>query len=286
MKRNNCSLVLFTKGSTLVCLLVLSGWSSPAYSQTTFKLKSPPLTDILPLLDASSPQALSGVLRGALIQFLPNPLYEASPGWGQQSMVANQLKWKRDEGILLKPKIYKTLKNDGTWRKIILTSNNLPDTLILDIRNVQLAQPNQLNFDLFLSFDARVEYLHHVWESGVRLYSGSVKARFRVKLLLHCEATATLESGKKLIPDAVFRLHATSGKLSFDNLVFEHVPGLGGSAAKVLGNGFHNILNDLRPSLESNLLSKGNAAIVKSADTKEVRVSLGRVFEKILKTTN
>lgn len=284
MKRTNYRWVLFIRCWVLIGLSIIAGWDSPGFSQTQSKLKAPPLTDILPLLDASSPQALSGVLRGALIKFLPNPLHEAAPGWGDQRLVANQLKWKRDGGILLKPKIYKTLKNDGTWRKIILTSNNLPDTLILDIRKAQLSEPNQLNFDIYLAFDARVEYIHHVWESGVRLYAGSVKARFRVKLLLHCEATAKLESGKKLIPDAVFRLHATGGKLSYDNLVFEHVPGLGGTAARILGNAFHNILHDLRPSLESNLLAKGNAAIVKAADTKEVRISLSRVFEKILKS--
>jgi hypothetical protein len=265
----------------LACVLAAISCPAVAQAQPAKKFKAPPVGDILPLLDAGSPQALSGVLRGAVLQFLPNPLYEAAPGWGRQSMTANQLKWHRD-GILLKPKIYKTLKNDGTWKKITLTGINLPDTLVLDLRNVHAPAPGTLRFDLFLSFDARVEYLHHLWENGVRLYAGSIKARFRVKLLLNGEATATLaESKKSWFPDAVLRLHATGAKLSYDNLVFERVAGIGGTGAKVLGNTFQNILTDFNPDLERELLARASNAIVKSADTREVRVSFGRVFEKL-----
>src|SRR4051794_19530136 len=103
----------------------------PAWGQTPAKkIQPPPLGDILPLLDAKSPQALAGVLRGAVLRFLPDPLYEAAPGWGHQHLAANQLKWGTD-GSLFKPKIYKTLKNDGTWKKVRLNGLDLPDTLVL-----------------------------------------------------------------------------------------------------------------------------------------------------------
>ncbi len=136
-------------------------------------------------------------------------------------------------------------------------------------------------FDLYLAFDGRATYWHHVWESGVRLYAGSVRARFRAKVLLRCEVTSRLEAGKYFIPDAVFRMRAKQAHLAYDNLVFEHIPGIGGDAAKILGGAFHGAIRQWHPSLERGLLQKGNAAIVKAADTKDVRLSLGRVFSKV-----
>jgi hypothetical protein len=267
------------------CLFTVLLCCSPVWAQPPAKFKTPPISDILPLLDASSPQALAGVLRGAVLQFMPHPLYEKAPGWGRQSLTANQLKWHR-QGIVLKPKIYKTLKNDGTWKKIVLTGNNLNDTLVLDLRDVHSPRPDTLNFDLFLAFDARVEYHQQLWENGVRLYSGTIRARFRVKLLVKCEAAFKLEAAKKTwFPDAVLRLQATGANLSYDNLVFEHVAGIGGSGAKVLGKAFQNILTQFNPDLESKLLVRAEDAIIKAADNREVRVSIGRVFEKLVPGT-
>lgn len=263
----------------LVVLLALAG--SDAWGQTPKKFQAPPLGDLLPLLDAKSPQALAGVLRGAVLKLMPDPLFESERNWGHQREVANQLKWKR-EGILLKPKIYKALQNDGDWKKVRLTGDNLQDTLVLDIRNLQTPQPDRLTFDVFLSLDARVDYDHQVWDAGTRLYSSTIRARFRAKLLLRCEATLKLDTSKFILPDAVFHLHATGANLSYDNLVFEHVAGIGGSGAKLLGKTFYNLIKDVNPSLEQKLLDKGAAAIVKAADTKEVRLSFGKVFENLL----
>ncbi len=267
------------KGICLGCLVGLALWGTPVGAQTPpKKFEPPPLGDILPLLDASSPQALAGVLRGAMLKFLPEPLYEASPGWGHQRLVANQLKWEGDI-LPLKPKIYKTLKNDGVWKKIRLTGLNLPDTLVLDLRQLQKPQPEQLGFEVFISFDARLNYDHEIWDAGTRLYAGSVTARFRAKLLLRCEATIKLDASKSLLlPDAIFRLHATGATLTYDNLVFEHVAGFGGTGAKLLGKTFHNILRDFNPDLERRMLDRAASAIVKAADTKEVRVSFAKVF--------
>ena len=53
-------------------MLMLATSYPPAWGQATKKPKTPPLGDILPLLDAKSPHALAGVLRGAMIQFAPS----------------------------------------------------------------------------------------------------------------------------------------------------------------------------------------------------------------------
>jgi hypothetical protein len=265
----------------LASVVAMALGATPQQPQPAKKFQAPPVGDILPLLDTKSPQALAGVLRGAVLRFMPDPLFESAPNWGHQRMVANQLKWK-NEGIFIKPKIYKAPKNDGVWKKVRLLGSNLPDTLVLDLRNISSPQANQLNFDVFLSFDARLEYDHQIWDAGTRIYAASVQARFRVKLLLKCEATAKLDSGKSWLPDAVFRLHATGANLSYDNLVFEHVAGIGGSGAKLLGKAFYNIVRDFNPALEKHMLERAAESIVKAADTKEVRISFAKVFEKLL----
>ena len=66
--------------------------------------------------------------------------------------------------------------------------------------------------------------------------------------------------------------------VSHEDLVVEHLAGVGGSGAKLMGEALHSGLQQWRPSLERKLLEKANAAVVKAADTKEVRISLGKLF--------
>ncbi len=240
----------------------------------SFKLPPP---NPVALLSPGNPDVLAGALRGHLVHNLPSTLYEASPGWGHTTRAANGLVWT-GKHVPVHPHVQYSDKNDGDWRKVRITADNLADTLLLDLRNVQRPGPGRVTFDVFVSLDARVAYEHQKWESGVRLYSGGAKAKLRVKALLSCEATTRLESGSQLLPDAVFRLRVTQAQVSYDNLVVEHIAGIGGEAAKLIGDGLKGGLHQWRPSLEKELLAKADAAIVKAADTKEVRVSLSQLF--------
>jgi hypothetical protein len=257
--------------------LVLSVFvlSQPAFAESnSFKLPPP---NPVALLAPSNPDVLAGALRGYLVHNLPPTLYEASPGWGHTTPVANGLHWT-GKHVPLHPHLQYSDKHDGDWRKVRITTDNLADNLLLDLRNVQRPEPGRVTFDVFVSLDTRVDYEHQKWESGVRLYSGGAKAKLRVKALLSCEATTRLEQGSQLLPDAVFLLHVTQAQVSYDNLVVEHIGGIGGEAAKLIGDGLKGGLHQWRPSLEKELLAKADAAIVKAADTKEVRVSLSQLF--------
>ena len=130
-----------------------------------------------------------------------------------------------------------------------------------------------------LALDARVFYDEEKWRSGVRLYAASARARMRIKLTAQCEATARLEPGQTLLPDAVFRLHVVHSDLHYDNVVVEHLAGLGGEAAKLLGEAFRGGLRQWHPSLERDLLTRANAAVEKAGDTKEVRLSLAKLLK-------
>lgn len=236
----------------------------------------PSLKD-LPLFAGPSVDALAGSLRGHLVRNLPTPLYETTKNWGHTIPVANGVKW-HGQGFGVHPEIMHARKNNGVWRKVRVTGENLADTLVLDIRNLALVDAGTMTFKVFLSFDTRVDYEQQNWRSGVRIYAGSAEAHLRIKLLLDFEATAALEAGKSILPDAVFRLHVTRADLSYDNLRVQHIAGIGGEGAKILGDALKGSLHEWRPSLEAELLAKADAAIVKAGDTKEIRVSLARLL--------
>jgi hypothetical protein len=171
-------------------------------------------------------------------------------------------------------------KNDGKWRHIRVNALAPAETLILDIRDVQSPEAGRFTFTVFLALDVRVEYEQQNWESGIRLYSGSSRARFRARATLHCEATYRLEPGKRFVPDAVFRLRVVKADVRYDNFVMEHVAGVGGEAAQILGDAVRGGLHKWHPGLERGLLARANAAIEKAADTREVRVSAYEMLKK------
>ena len=88
------------------------------------------------------------------------------------------------------------------------------------------------------------------------------------------------ESGKSFLPDVVVRMRVVKATVKYDDLNVDHIAGLGGSAARVLGDAVHDVVKTIRPSLEEGLLARANAAIVKAADTREVRLSLGKIVTK------
>jgi hypothetical protein len=98
--------------------------------------------------------------------------------------------------------------------------------------------------------------------------------------MLACEIAFRIESSDLLLPAAVVRLRVVQANTSYDRLVVEHINGIGGEAAELIGDALHGGLNRWHPSLERDLLAKANAAIEKSADTKEVRVSLEALLKK------
>ena len=227
----------------------------------------------LPLNTSGTPESLAGSLRGHLVRNLPPLLYQGSPGWGHTSRVANGVKW-RGQGVHVHPELQHTDKNDGAWRQVQLSAENLADSLVFDLRNLQHYETGRMTFDVFVSFDARLDVRQQNWESGVKLYDGSVRARMRVKLLVNCEATARMEKGKKLLPDAVLRLRVTGATLDYDHFKVEHIAGLGGEMAKVLGDGIRGGLRQWHPSVERELRAKAEAAIVKAGDSRDVRLNV------------
>jgi hypothetical protein len=239
------------------------------------RLQAPNLAD---LAAASSVDALAGSLRGYLVRSLPEPLYEVAPGWGHTARVVRGLRWT-GKNLPLQPEVVHGEKKQGTWRKMRITADKPADTLVFDLRDVRTLEEGRIGFTAFISLEARLDYCRQQWAAGVKLLDSSVRARMHLQLTLDCDATTRLEPSVLLVPDAVFTLHVLRSELKVDHVVVEHVAGVGGEAAKLLGDVFKGSLRELHPSLERDLLAKANAAVVKAGQAKEVRISLLRLLK-------
>jgi hypothetical protein len=230
---------------------------------------APQVAGQIPGLGGSTKDELAGDLRGLLMKHMPVPLYEASPNWGHQST----------SRLLRRPGRQREgpPRNDGVWRKIRVEALNPAESLVLDLRNVR-SMDGKLAFQVFAAVDTKLDFTQQRWESGLKLLDASARGKARVKVTLDCEATSRVETNG-LLPELVFALKVTRADLRYDNLKFDHIAGLGGEAAQILGELLHAAVNQWRPSLERDLLARANAAIVKAGDHKEVRVSLAKLFK-------
>src|SRR5437870_4123812 len=170
---------------------------------------------------------LAKTLKPHLIKAIPATLYEKTDNWDHQVMVPVGLKWS---GI--RPHIAKSPRNHGEWRKLVISTQDLPRTLDLKIYDVKNINAEKQTFKIFLTFQMGVYYDQQNWESGARLWSGSVRARAQVKLDMDCEYTLKVALDKNSLPDFTLRLRVTDAKLSYDKLVFEYLNGIGGDGAK------------------------------------------------------
>ncbi len=228
--------------------------------------------------DAPSPSELSTILRGLLLSALPNPIVGQDLNWGHQKKVVNGITWKKS-GILFKPHKQEKLKNDGVWRRIHIEAVNPEKTLTVNVLNIQYPQKGAVTFDVLVTVETRITFQQQLWLAGTKFYSGETRATCRPLLLMRCESTTRTQKSDSFLPDMVFRMRVTQAHLSYDQFRVEHTAGVGGDMAKVLGETAHNLLNQLRPSIERNMLDKASQAIVKAADTKDVKLSLGKLFE-------
>jgi hypothetical protein len=229
------------------------------------------------LLSSSAKDELAGNLRGLFLQHLPVPLYEKENNWGHQAMVKRRHIQGRFGGDIHIEVMHEP-RNDGVWKKLLVEAVNPAESLVFDLREVINSAPGKITFQIFTALDTQVNYTHQRWESGLRLFDASARAKVRVKVTLDCEATTRVENGV-LLPDLVIELKVTKADVKYDNLKFEHIAGIGGEAAQLIGELGHAALTQWRPSIEKDALAKANAAVIKAGQHKEVRLSLAKLFK-------
>lgn len=215
--------------------------------------------------EAGAVRALEASLRSILLKNLPDPIVKSEQNWGKQRPALV----RKNE-----------MRNDGTWRRFSARSPNPQQSLGLGIEDAVFPEPGLATFTAKLGVDCDLQFEQQIWKNGLRLYSGETRGRCRAAVLLKCEAVSRTETKPgAFVPDLVFRVKVTEAKLFYDDLVIEHTAGLGGDAAKILGDAVIDTVKQAKPELEKELLDKANAAIVKAADTKDVRLS----FDSLLR---
>ncbi len=211
-------------------------------------------------------------LESAVFSNLPVPLYEGKSHWGDTAEAVNGIKWKP------KPELQYTQKNQGTWRKYQVTLQQpASDHLSLDINDMKNIGNNTLQFELLIQADLNFDVTQQNWNAGIKLFDGSARGSAKVRLRLTCESKLVIEPSSSYLPTIRYRLRVSEAKASYGELKFKHVPGLGGSVAKVIGEWTVDAVNQLKPSIERKLIDKLTQKVVKAADTKEIQLSLAGI---------
>jgi hypothetical protein len=214
-------------------------------------------------------------LEATVFSNLPTPLYEGKSHWGDTVDVSNGIKWKP------KPELQYGPKNHGLWRKYQVTLQQpTSDHLSLDISNMKNVGNNTLQFELLIQSDVNFDVTQQNWYAGTKLFDGSARGSAKVRLRLTCESKLVIEPSSSYLPTIRYRLRVSEAKASYDELKFKHVPGFGGSAAKVIGEWTVDAVNQLKPSIERRLIDKLTQKVVKAADTKEIQLSLAGIERK------
>jgi hypothetical protein len=230
-----------------------------------------------PLGPDTDPAVVAEQVRAYVLAHLPAVLFEKNEHWGDQKLVARGIEWK---GKGVRPKVQKSYKNDGTWRKIHVTAVDSQRNLVLQIRDVRPAEPGRLTFTMFVADRVEVNFEQQNWHDGLRLYAGSARAKTWVQATLACELTTRLETTKgAFVPDVILRGRVLSAQVQYYDFKVEHVAGVGGDLAKAIGKAALDALHQWRPSIERNLFRKADAAIIKAGDTKEIRLSLAKLVK-------
>jgi hypothetical protein len=244
-------------------------------------LKAPPAAK-----DASKPDAktdpaeahaLAAVLRELLEKHLPDPLSQSKQNWGKQKTVT--VVHHHRDGLRFWSEPVEEMQNDGVWRKISVRIPD-PEKIVLAVTELTHPEPGKALATVGVTAErVDMDFAQQVWRTGLRLYSGETRGHCKGSLLVKVEVTTKTEfKAGSFFPDVSLKMRATEAQLGYEGLVIDHTAGVGGEAAKLLGEAAIKMVKTFKPDLEHELLEKGNAAIVKAAGMREVKASLDKVM--------
>lgn len=206
---------------------------------------------------------LASAIRSLLLANLPEPLIKNEASWGRQA-----------DGVFVNKK-----RNHGVWRKLYVKAFQPGESLHVEIRNLTSPEANRHRFDMIVDLAVAIDFQQQVWEHGIRLWSGSTRARAKAKVALKCEVETRVDSSKGKLLDVVLRWRVLQAELTYRDLDVIHLAKFGGDFAEIVGKALHNCVREFRPDIEKDLLKKANAAIVLAGDNKEVRICLSKLLQ-------
>lgn len=222
--------------------------------------------------------SLSKTLHSLALANLPNPLVKSNDGWGKQKeFVEGRVMLRKAEKF--GPEAPRVLVNDGLWRRITVTPRNPNETLGVVVSELVRfdAETAHMTVDTAMDIDFRVE--HQLWKRGHQFYSGETRGHCKAGVKLKAEVvTKSTKVPGSFFPEVKLSIKATDAKLFYDKVVIDHTAGLDGLDAQKAGDFVIDLVKTVKPELEGQLLEKANAAIVKAATVKDVKVPLDKLL--------
>ena len=221
--------------------------------------------------------AIAKLMREQALKQMPTPLVKANDGWGKQKEFAVGKRMLRNPNRF--PDAPTELINDGLWRRFTVLARDPEKTLAIGFAELVRPAPDTLNVTLNVAMDIDFKMEHQLWLRGRQLYSGETRG--------HCKGAVQLKSlvvhktefkPGTLLPEVKLKVTTTDAKIFYDGLTIDHTAGLDGEDAKKVGDLVIDLVRKVKPDLERELLEKGNAAIVKAAGTKEIKLELDKLM--------
>lgn len=222
--------------------------------------------------------AISKMMREMALKKMPDPLVKANDGWGKQKeFVVGKV-------ILRNPKRFgpeapREMVNDGMWRRFTISARDPEKTFAIGISEITRPEADKMLVTINVAMEINFRVEQQLWKRGLRIYSGETRGHCQSALQLKVNvAHKTVPKPGSFFPDVVLKVTTTDAKIFYDKLVIDHTAGLDGEDAKAMGDLMVDVVKAVMPNLEKELLDKGNAAIVKAAGTREIKVELDKLM--------
>ena len=221
--------------------------------------------------------AIAKLMREAALQQMPDPLVKANDGWGKQKeFVVGKVMLRNPKKF---PEAPTELFNDGLWRRFTVSARDPQKTFAVGFAELVRPAPDTLNVTLNVAMDIDFKMEQQLWVRGRQLYSGETRGHCKGAVQLKAVVNHKTEfKPGTLLPEVTLKIKTTDAKIFYDGLTIDHTAGLDGEDAKKVGELVIDLVKKVMPDLERQLLEKGNAAIVKAAGTREIRLELDKVM--------
>ena len=221
--------------------------------------------------------AISKLMRDMGLQHMPDPLVKANDGWGKQKEFVVGKVMLRDPKKF--PDAPKELFNDGLWRRFTVTARDPAETFAVGITELVRPDADTMFVTVNVVMDINFRMEQQLWKRGLQLYSGETRGHCKGAVQLKAVVAHKTEfKPGAFLPDIALKVTTTEAKLFYEKIVIDHTAGLDGDDAKKVGDLVVDLVKSVKPELEKELLEKGNAAIVKAAGTKEIKVQLDKLM--------
>ena len=218
--------------------------------------------------------ALRVLVRDLLIKHTPKPLVETHENWDRQRDVIVSVKLHH-----YRLETQRDVRNDGHWHRLKILARDPENTMMLSLSNMVSEGSHRMTFDATISTLVELNFEQQLWKSGIRLLSTETRARATASVRLHCETTNRFEfKPGTMVPELVLRFRVTHADVFVNRIVVERTLGMNGLPARTIGETVQKLLKRFQPNIERQLLDRANEAVLKAADTKEIRIGFKKLF--------